>query len=225
MIRIFIIFFLLFIGCKSEKEEYYYSEERNEIEYIKFNLPTIEKWDECYADESVKLYFDDLQTYDNIKIIGVYLNNKTFSKKDSLDVVDFEDYAVFMINHFEQKWKLSGTDLNRMFRIQKREKGVINVSKDDALKKAYSDTTFLQPKKPIVIEEYRPNKNILSAIKLLKPYKDDHEIIIVFIFNMIIVKNHLIFAGYYMDFNGTESIKKAKMNNDKIMTKFLEVNK
>lgn len=136
MTRTYIIFLLLLIGCKSEKKEDYYSEEKNEIEHIDFNLPTFGKWTECYADKSVKLYFDELSISDKFKTLGVYLNNYTFSKKDSLDVLDFEDYAVFMINKNEQKWKLTGNDLERIFRVQKKKTGTINVDRLEALKKS-----------------------------------------------------------------------------------------
>ncbi|WGH75267.1 hypothetical protein P8625_14505 [Tenacibaculum tangerinum] len=225
MTRTYIIFFLLLIGCKSDKKEDYYSEEKNEIERIEFNLPNFEKWTESYSDESVKLYFDDLSVSDKMETVGVYLNNYTLAKKDSLDVLDFEDYAVFMINKNEQKWKLTGNDLERLFRVQKMKTGTINVDRLEALKKVYSDTTFLHSEKPIVIEEYRPNENILSALKLIKPYYDDHEIIVVYVYNLILINNHLVYGGYYLDLNGNESLEKAKEMNDIIMTKFLESNK
>ncbi|SNR14737.1 hypothetical protein [Tenacibaculum jejuense] len=225
MTRTYIIFLLLLIACKPEKKDDYYSEEKNEIEHIDFNLPTFRKWTECYADESVKLYFDELLISDKFKTLGVYLNNYTFSKKDSLDILDFEDYAVFMVNKNEQKWKLTGDDLERIFRVQKKKTGTINVDRLEALKKVYSDTTFLHSEKPIVIEEYRPNENILSALKLVKPFYDDHEIIVVYVYNLILINNHLVYGGYYLDLNGIESLEKAKEMNEVIMTKFLESNK
>lgn len=225
MTRTYIIFLFLLIGCKSEKKEDYYSDEKNEIEHIDFNLPTFGKWTECYADESVKLHFDELIISDKFKTLGVYLNNYTFLKKDSLDVLDFEDFAVFMINKNEQKWKLTGNDLERLFRVQKKKTGTINVDRLEALKKVYSDTTFLHSEKPIVIEEYRPKENILSALKLVKPYYDDHENIAVYVYNLILINNHLVYGGYYLDLNGNESLEKAKEMNDIIMTKFLESNK
>lgn len=225
MTRNYIFFFLLLIGCKSEKKEDYYSEEKNEIEHIKFSFPIFEKWIECYADKSVESYFGESLISDKFKTLGVYLNNYTFSKKDSLDILDFEDYAVFMINKNEQKWKLTKNDLERLFRIQKRKTGTININKLEALKKVYSDTTFLHSEKPIVIEEYKPHENILSALKLIKPYYNNHEIIVVYVYNLILIKNHLVYGGYYLDLNGNESLEKAKEVNNIIMTKFIESNK
>lgn len=225
MPKIHIIFFILLIGCKPEKKEDYYSKEKNKIEHVKFNLPTFKNWTESYSDKSVKSYFDNLSVSNKMQTIGVYLNNYAFSKKDSLDVVDFEDYAVFMVNKFEQKWKLTGNDLERIFQIQKKKTGILNIDKFNALKNVYSDTTFLHSEKPIVIEEYRPNENILSVLKLIKPYKDDHEIIVVYVYNLILIKNHLVYGGYYLDLNGRKSLEKAKKMNNIIMTKFLESNK
>ncbi|SNQ43350.1 hypothetical protein [Cellulophaga lytica] len=219
------IFLLLIIGCKSDKKEDYYSDEKNDIEFIEFDFPKFGEWTECYSETEVKDYFDSFSMFEKIKTVGVYLNNKTYTKKDSLDIIDFEDYAVFMVNVNEQKWKLTGKDLERIFRIQKKKKSLENFERDIALSKVYSDTTFLHSEKPIIIEEYKPHPDILSAVKFVKPYTDYHDYIVVFVFNLIVIKNHLVYAGYYLDLNGNESIEKAKKMNSRIMTKFVEFNK
>ena len=130
-----------------------------------------------------------------------------------------------MVNVNEQKWKLTGKDLERIFRIQKKKKSLENFERDIALSKVYSDTTFLHSEKPIIIEEYRPHPDILSAVKLVKPFSDYQDYIVVFVFNLIVIKNHLVYAGYYLDLNGNESLEKAKKMNSRIMTKFVELNK
>lgn len=225
MTRLLIFFCFLLIGCKSDKNEDYYSFEQNEIESIDFNLPFFEKWTESYDDKTVKSYFDEFLKDDKFEIVGVYLNNNTYSKKDSLDFIDFEDYAIFMINKNEQKWKLTDNDLNRLFRVQKKKSDTRNFDKSEALEKVYSDTTFLHSEKPIVIEEFRPKENVLSALKLIKPYGDDHQIIVTYVYNLILVKNHLVYGSYYLDLNGNESLEKAKEMNEIIISKFLEENK
>ncbi|UII74461.1 hypothetical protein LV716_09295 [Flagellimonas sp. HMM57] len=219
------IFLVSLIACKSEKSDDYYSNEKNDVEFIEFRFPEFGEWTECHDEKEVKDYFDSFLMFEKIENVGVYLNNKTYLKKDSLAIIDFEDYAVFMVNVNEQKWKLTGNDLKRIFRIQKRKKGIENFDKDFALNKVYSDTTFLRVDKPVVIEEYKPHPNILSAVKFVKPYSNYHDIIVVYVFNLIVIKNHLVYAGYYLDLNGTESIERVKKTNDKIMKKFVEYNK
>lgn len=219
------IFFISLIGCKSEKKDDYYSNEKNETEFIEFSFPEFGEWTECYVEKQVKDYFDGFSMFEKIKTVGVYLNNNTYQKKDSLDVIDFEDYAVFMVNVNEQKWKLTGNDLERIFRIQKKKKSLENFEKDFALSKAYSDTTFLHSEKPIIIEEYRPHPDILSAVKFVKPYSDYHDYIVVYVFNLVVIKNHLVYAGYYLDLDGNESIERVKKLNNRMMTKFVEFNK
>lgn len=222
---LFSTFLVFLVGCKPEKKEDYYSDEKNEIEFIKFSLPTFDKWTECYGEKVVKEHFDRFSTFEKFKTIGIYLNNNTYSQKDSLDVIDFEDYAYFTYNINEQKWKLTGTDLERIFRIQKKKKGIVTVNKDLALSKVFSDTTFLHSEKPIVIQEYKSNENILSAVKLLKPFEEYHDIVLVYVFNLIIIKNHLVYVSYYLDYNGNESIENVRRNNDIIVSKFQNANK
>lgn len=219
------IFLVLLVGCKPEKKEDYYSDEKNEVEYLEFTFPTLEEWTECYSDKEVKEHFDSFSTFEKFKTIGVYLNSNTYSKKDSLNTIDFEDYSLFMFNKNEQQWKLTGDDLERIFGIQKKKKGIATVDKDIALNKVFSDTTFLHSEKPIIIQEYKSDENILSAVKLLKPFDEYPDIVIVYVFNLIIIKNHLVYASYYLDYNGTESIERVKKNNDIIVSKFLSANK
>ena len=216
---------LLLICCKTEKSDDYYSDEKNETEFIEFAFPTFDKWTECYEDRKVKSHYDENLISNKFQNVAVYLNNETFLRKDSLGLIDYEDYAYFFINKNEQKWKLTGDDLKRIFQVQKRKNGIESYEKESALNKVYSDTTFLHSEKPIVIEEFKSAENIYSAVKLIKPYSDYHDIIIIYVYNLMIVKNHLIYSGYYLDLNGDESIMKAKEMNGLIMSKFLGINK
>lgn len=221
---LYFLFIIPFIGCKSEINKNYYSTEKNDIEFIEFRLPELEKWKECHSDNNVADHFNSFLTMDKFEIVGIYLTNETYLKKDSLDLIDFEDYAVFMINVNEQKWKLSGSDLDRIFKIQKEQKNIESVKKEIALSKAFSDTTFFTSDKPVIIEEYKPDENILSAVKLVKPYPDYHDFVVVYVFNLININNHLIYASYYQDLKGNESIQEVKNKSDEIMKAFVELN-
>ena len=216
MRKAIIILFLVVISCKDTSTNSNITTELNETERIQIELPVLSNWNELYSDELIKNRFDENS--------NVYLNNETAGKKDSIDSIDFTDYSLFFIRDEEQKRKIKDADLKKIFDIQINKASVEEIEVKDAINKAYSDSTFITADKPYLLQEYSKNPKIYSAIKLIKPFSDDHNYIVVYVYNLINIKNHLVYGGYYLDFNGMESIKNARMNNDLIMSEFIKVN-
>ena len=216
---------LIFLaGCAPKEEKFKPSQEKNEIEFIEIKFPKFEQWIECYDDPQVQRYFDDMTDSDHLKINGVYLSTSDYSNKNNLDDIEIEDYAVFTQYDRDQKWKIKGTELKGIFNAQKKDVGVKSYSKYTALRKIYTDSTFVSSTLPIVIEEYQPHPDIYSAVKLIKRYEDEHDLFRVYVFNLMVVKNHLMYSTYYLTLNGNESIKKVKRMNDVMMKRFIQHN-
>lgn len=223
MRKAIIILFLGVISCKDTSTNSNITTELNETERIQIELPVLSNWNELYSDELVKNRFDE-NLNDGTTIIGVYLNNETAEKKDSIDSIDFTDYSLFFIRDEEQKRKIKDADLKKILDIQINKASVEEIEVKDAINKTYSDSTFITSDKPYLLQEYSKNPKIYSAVKLIKPYSDDHNYIVIYVYNLINIKNHLVYGGYYIDFNGMESIKNARMNNDLIMSEFIKAN-
>ncbi|WP_370214447.1 hypothetical protein [Mesoflavibacter profundi] len=223
MKKAIIILFTGIISCKDTSTNSNITTELNETERIQIELPVLSKWKELYSDELIKNRFDE-NSNEGTTIIGVYLNNETAEKKDSIDSIDFTDYSLLFIRDEEQKRKIKDTDLKKIFDIQINKASVEEIEIEDAINKTYSDSTFITTDKPYLLQEYSKNPKIYSTIKLIKPYSDDHNYIVVYVYNLINIKNHLVYGSYYLDFNGMESIKNARMNNDLIMSEFLNAN-
>ncbi|MBV7269950.1 hypothetical protein [Winogradskyella luteola] len=223
MRKVLIILFLAVISCKDTSTNSNITTELNETERIHIELPELNNWNELYSDELVKKRFDE-NSNNGTTIIGVYLNNETAKRKDSLDHIDFTDYCLFFILDKEQKRKIKNTDLKKIFDIQINKTSVREIEIEDAINKVYSDSTLIAADKPYLLEEYSKIPKTYSAINLIKPFSDDHNYIVVYVYNLINIKNHLVYGGYYLDFNGMESIENARMNNDSIISEFVKAN-
>lgn len=223
MRKAIIILLLGIISCKDTSTNPKISTDLNETEKIQIKLPELNNWNELYSEELVKKRFDQ-NSSNGTTIIGVYLNDETTKKKDSIDYIDFTDYCLFFTRNQEQKRKIKDTDLKKIFDIQINKASLEKIEVEEAIKKVYSDSTFITTEKPYLLQEYSKNKKVYSAIKLIKPYSDDHNYIVVYIYNLINIKNHLIYGGYYLNFNGKESIENARINNDLIIAEFIKVN-
>ena len=223
MRKAIIILFLGIISCKDTTTNSNITTELNKTEKIQFELPELNNWNELYSDELVKKRFDE-NSSNGTTIIGVYLNNETTKKKDSIDNIDFTNYSLFYVRDEEQKRKIKNADLKKIFDIQINKASIEEIEVEDAINKTYSDSTFITADKPYLLQEYSKNPKIYSAIKLIKPYSDAHSYIVVYVYNLINIKDHLVYGGYYLDFNGMESIENARMNNDLIMSEFIKAN-
>ncbi|WP_271785455.1 hypothetical protein [Aquimarina algiphila] len=214
---------LTLISCKKDNSSQIYSTEKNESEEIPIELPKLADWKELYSDSLVKKRFDE-ELYDGTTILGVYLQNKIAEQKNRLEDLDFDNYALFFIRDHEQKWKIDNNDLKRIFDIQIKKATVIPLNVEEAINRAYSDTTFITAEKPYLLKDYRDHKNVYSAIQLIKPFSNDHKNILVYAYNLINIKNHLIYGGYYLYFDGKESIESAMKKNDIIISEFIKAN-
>ncbi|MFL1896601.1 hypothetical protein ACJRPK_12920 [Aquimarina sp. 2-A2] len=223
MTKIAILLFLIILSCKENKTNLYYSTEKNKLKKIPIELPELNDWKELYSHKLVKRRFNE-NSNDGTTILGVYLTNEIAKQKESIDDIDFNNYLLFFIRNDEQKWKVQNTDLKRIFDIQVNQASVETINATEALNKAYSDTTFITTEKPYLLNNYSNHEKSYSAIKLIKPHPDDHDYIVVYVYNLINIKNHLVYGGYYLDFIGIESIEKAKENNDIIVSEFIKKN-
>ena len=220
-IIITIILFSL-ISCKKEITSQVYSTEKNDSEEISIKFPTLSDWKELYSDPLIKERFDK-NAHNGSNILAVYLTNEIANRKDNLG--DFDNYSLFFTLSHEQKWKIKNTDLKRIFNIQIKKASIDILDQNEAIRKAYSDSTFITPENPYILKVYQDYQNVYSSIQLIKPFSDDHEYIVIYVYNLINIENHLIYGGYYLNFNGNESIKKAIENNDILISEFIKLNK
>ncbi|WP_040252125.1 hypothetical protein [Psychroserpens mesophilus] len=218
-----IFLFLTLVSCKENKQNLNHLSGKNESENISITLPELENWKEMYSNEIVKNRFDENTTNDT-EILGVYLGNQISERIDSIETMDFDDYAMFFKIKKEQKRKIKNSDLERIFNIQVDKSSIEVLDLEYVINYAHSDTTLIKTEKPYLLYVFQNHENVYSAIKLIKPFKDDHKDISIYVYNLINIDNHLIHSGYYMNFDGLKSFQKVKDNNEKIISEFIKVN-
>ncbi|WP_298519472.1 hypothetical protein [uncultured Kordia sp.] len=218
-----ILLFLLFISCKENKQHVKNTTTENQSAEVLVKLPEFENWKELYSDELVKNKFDEYLE-NGTTILAVYLNNKIAKQKDSLLNMDFDDYALFFVIDKEQKRKIENSDLEKIFYEQTEKSAAEVLDFADVINKALIDSTLIKAEKPYLLFANQNYENVYTAITITKPYKNDHNYIVLNTFNLMNINNHLVYGGYYLNYNGLESFNLVKKNNDIIISKFIKQN-
>lgn len=185
-------------------------------------LPEIDGMTECYSNPMVKERADNTE-YEGNSELGFYLNNETYKKVNKINEINFDDYfKIYATKSFAYK-KFELPELNNM--ANKMEGNYIKTNWSELKKKAEKNRDFVSIGKPVLLDSYIPNKNIRTFVMLTKYNVDNTEFIMVATLNMVLIKEHLIWLAYYKNYNGEESINKAKSKNDYIVLRLDEENK
>jgi len=220
-----LIIFTLLISCKEEIKEKEITQEFNKVEEIEINIPKLEKWNECKDYPAVKNWIEETSLDSLTKHYAVYLSKKTDLEKFETDENILQDYAVIYIRKHEQKLKINQNDLNTIFKTHIRLTETKKAKIEEALENIYVNENYLQPKKFLLLEDYRINNNCKTAIFLMKQHINNPKYITIIIANWLNIKNHLFYSSYYLELNGEKSIEIAKENNRQIVTELMSLNK
>ncbi len=188
---------------------------------INFCLPEIGGMKECFSIPIVKKIASKIES-ENKTVFAFYLNDKTHEKIDVLDMISLDDYAVFYASDIFKEKKADRKDLIK----------ITNMVTDNTIKRNWNEINSIIEKnngsisidRPILIEDYSPSDYVNSFIFLTKVSNEDSEFIMVFALNLLLAKEHLLWMGYYKEYDGKESIKKIKAKSDYIALKFIDDN-
>ena len=75
---------------------------------------------------------------------------------------------------------------------------------------------------PYFFKTFKTTKNSFSAIKIIKPYENSEPVL--YIYNLINIQNHLIYAGYFQNFENENSLDELIGNNNLILTSIINSN-
>tara|TARA_Y100000766_G_C18875819_1_gene590738 strand:- start:1042 stop:1713 length:672 start_codon:yes stop_codon:yes gene_type:complete len=186
-------------------------------------LPQIEGYQECYSDSIVKQVADGTEVPVNM-VLGFYLNNETFEKKDSLGLFSFDNY-----------FKVYGTkqikDYKANYELLKQMQDVLAgnfISKNWELMLKEIDKIGLELEigVPTVIKTYNLNKNSFTYVMLaryeiegVEPYTMAMTI------NGLLINERLIWMAYYLNYNGDKTILELQEKSNTILTKLLRTEK
>lgn len=185
-------------------------------------LPIIDGMTECYSTPILKARADELN-YEGNSILAYYLNNATYEQVDKLDEITFDDYIQIYATNKLKGIKVGQSELSEIANMF--EGNYIKENWNDLKKKVEKNRDYLSVGRPVIIESYSPNNKVRTYVMLTKYQIDNNEFVLLMTMNMVQIKERLIWLAYYKNYDGEESIKKAKSKNDYIVSQMTDENK
>lgn len=178
-------------------------------------LPVIDGYKECYPDSIVKQMADATEVPVNM-VIGFYLNDETYAKKDSFGLFTFDDY--FKIYGTKQI-KDYQADESLLHEIQDVLAGSFIEKNWDVLKKEMSEVNSkVKIEAPTIIKKYNINDASFTYIMLteyaiegMKPHTMAMSI------NGYLSNERLIWMAYYLNYQDEETMVKLQKKSNFIL--------
>lgn len=227
---VFIIFSFLSFSCQQSDNTIDSNESSDTIRcensvhfgQVEICLPIIDGMVECYSNPSVKKKANEYNPQGN-SILAFYLNNSTFEKVDELEHLSFDDYfQVYVVDQMKDI-RVGNDEMDEMSSII--EGNYFKENWDNIKAKIEQGQDFLSVGRPILIENYTPNKRVRTYVMLTKYLFGGEEKVLLTSMNLLEIKKRLIWLVYYKNYDGEESIRKAKAKNDYITLQFIDENK
>ena len=187
---------------------------------LKLILPIIDGMKECKSNQFVQSKLKSTNYSNNI-ILGFYVNNSTYKNINEIENIKIDDYAQIYASK-----KLEFININQQFfnEVSKTiQEGYIKENWEELKNKINFNNIIVS--RPIIIDTYSSNNNSSSYVIFTRYENENNENFMLIIMNLIKIKNKLIYVSYYKNYDGEESIKKAKGKNDFIIYRLIEENK
>jgi hypothetical protein len=185
-------------------------------------LPIIDGMTECYSTPIVKSRADEFN-YEGNSILAYYLNNTTYKQVDKLNEIIFDDYfQIYATNKFKGI-KVGQSELNELANMI--DSNCIKENWNDLKEKVEKNHDYLSVGRPVLIESYSLNNKVRTFVMILKYKIDNNELVSIMTMNIVQIKERFIGLAYYKNYDGEESITKAKSKNDYIVLQLTDENK
>ena len=185
-------------------------------------LPEVDGMKECYSIPIVKSKADKFE-FEGNTILGFYINNNTYSQIDNFDELTLDEYfKIYFVDNLKDR-DIGQSELNEMASII--ENNFIKENWNKLKKEIESNHKYISIGRPVLIESYSPSDEARTYLMLGKLESYGTEYIMLMSMNLIIIKDRLIWLGYYKTYDGEESIRITKSKNDYITLLLIEENK
>ncbi|MCG8579316.1 MAG: hypothetical protein MI866_05340 [Bacteroidales bacterium] len=182
-------------------------------------LPEIEGYNECYDYPVVKQMADGTEAPTNI-VLGFYLNDEIYGKKDSLGLIGFDDY-----------FKIYGT---KQIKDYKADNAMLKQMKDVLAGNFVSKNWDLMQKEidkvgldmeigvPTVIKAYNHNDESFTYVMLTKYKMDGYEpYTMAMSINGLLLNERLVWMAYYLLYEDENTILRIQKSTNKIIDQLL----
>jgi hypothetical protein len=224
-----ILFFVL--GCNANSAKNYSTNaEQNECPTVERNfgdvlicLPKINGYLECLEDSLVRERANEEMELLGDEIIGVYLNNGLYAKFKNSPESTFWDEHIKIYGHPPMRNKdIPSNFLDKIESKLRKDSEIVPWAV--AIDKINKGKIGFNIGKPALIEIYQPSDKVISIV-----YLADYDFLgrpgkILWIANMCILKNRLIYFGYYMEFDNANVKNILKQKSDEFGKELVRLN-
>ena len=213
-----IVILLMVLGCKDIASQTNKDCTREiNLDKTHICLPKFEKMTECYLNLTINSIVNS-NVPDESLPIAYYLNDKTYKNIETIEQEVYDDYL--FSTDVLSKQKLSRSEFEELSGFDKVLKNDWSKVKQ-IIKEKIKVLTF---DKPIVIETYSNNKNVISSVIMSRILGEETELINIGITNSLFIKDKIIITVYNKHYLDIETIKDAKAKNDYFALRIIQEN-
>lgn len=219
------------IRCVADEAEYVQQKEtaiskekncKNSISWGEINicLPEIDKMKNIYPIPKIKKILDEWEVH-NSTIFAYYVSDEIYAQIDNIEEIIYDDYfKVSSVNNYQNAF----ADKNALDKVASGTKAIFNTDFQKLSKRKEIEKKNMSFDKPILIDDYHINPDVNTFSLLTRVNIGGYERIMVMMMNIAVVKNRIVYIGYYKDYEGEESIKQARAKNDYFVLRFMNEN-
>ncbi|MGB0391206.1 MAG: hypothetical protein ACPGD5_06535 [Salibacteraceae bacterium] len=183
-------------------------------------LPKIKGYQECYTYPRVGQLADATEVPANM-VLGFYLNNGIYERKDSLGLISFDDYFKVYGTKQIKDYPADNALLKKMQEIMSGN--FLTKNWDELSKEVDKIGLEIEIGVPTIIKSYNLNKNSFTYITLTNySMEGGNPVTLVMTMSGVLVNERLIWMAYYLNYNGEETIERAEKNSNFIVTNLLK---
>lgn len=203
-----------------------YSQDNNCVTEAQFGeakicLPEIEGYQECYSDSIVKQIADGTEVAANM-VLGFYVSDEIYQKKDSIGLISFDDY--FKIYGTKQ---IKDYEADTVLLTQMEE--ILNQSfftKNWETMKKEIDEIGLDVKvaTPTVIKSYNMNDQSFSFIMITRYEPQGLEpFTVAATINGYLHNDRLVWMAYYLNYEDEQTMNELEKKSNYILTQLMNI--
>ncbi len=189
---------------------------------VQLCLPTIETYQECYMESGIKELADAAEVPIN-EVLGFYIDDSTYHKKDQIDNIQFDNYFKIYGTKEIQYENITKIELNQTYDLLKSNFIITNW--DSIVHELDKTGLQIDIGVPTKVDDYRITDESFTIILLVKYQISENDFYtMAMTINGMLINKRMIWMAYYLEFEGKTTIEKLKINSNKILDKILESN-
>ncbi len=183
-------------------------------------LAKVNGYKECYLEPKVRLLADMTEVPINM-VLGFYLNNSVYEKRDSLGLIRFDDYFKIYGTKEIKDYKADKSTLDEMQKVLAGN--FISKNWEEMEKEIDKIDLEVQVGVPTVIDSYTLNNKSFTYIMLARYELEGVEpYTMAMALNGMLLNERLVWMAYYRNYTDQSIVDQLKTNSNKILSQLMK---